>query len=228
MLSHWNRIEIDLELDEVIPETPEFPETDAAHAESNGAAKRKKFKYVPIIVRDRSKRKEKKAGENQVLVRQQSPNLFASEDEHDGEVSHMENGTKTSASDEFVKEIATQIIESVEQMVIDEASTAVCEAIDHEKTHDETVVDEPQLNVSKTPEKMCDTSFDFLSEHINVDEIIKCLVSPSQYDELKHDMMADQAVNVDTETLSTDDLILIATDSQDRVGKLVAEAKKAS
>lgn len=144
---------IDLDFDEIIPETPE---EQAMHLTLNAkstelSSKRKKFTFIPIVVRGKIAKKEK-------LNAVPSQDLFA---------------------EDCLK------VENVDKMAVDDNAIA--------------------------PKNEYQTSMNFETQPINIDEIIQGLVS----------QVAEKSI----ETLSTDDLIGMCNDLYDRVNKLIDDAK---
>lgn len=152
---------------------------------------------------------------------QQSQDLFTPEEREWDELVGMESTSKPANSiDEIHQCEALKAIE--EEVIIDEGNVNIGQ---ENATHAEKMIQE----IPQSPKQEIFPSFGgFESVCINVDEIVAALVSQveSQYQNpAECNTVADEASPIEPKTLSTDNLILMLSEFENRVDDLITSLK---
>lgn len=187
----------------------------------------KKHKFMPVIVRNKVKKKWEKDAEIEMTTElPKSLDLF----EPDEDVNMINECETTMSIDpaEMINELTENNCEHFDQMIADDGELIIYET--DENSMCENMIDEKVSMV--TPKIPFDSPTSFGSERIDINEIIKCLVSQTNDSQTassnkKQDIPTTQS-NSYMDSLSTDELVHEQSLAEDHVNRLFIEVEKSS
>lgn len=197
--------------DEVIPETPDF-EVENVKVKKKP---QKKLRFTPVIVRKRSKKKLKKDKKNEMVMK--SPDLFDLDENMDDTFETVKSSFEIKKSEHVLK------CEHIDKMIDDNNE---CQTMT-----DNIVSDVPPM---MSPDNSSFPCSDW-SVRINIDEIVKGLITQTNFETNQNTQISETNQNISTtdsnfslDSLSTDELILIHSETESRINHLFIETEKSS